>query len=688
MKKLRSQFRAYILVPMILVILGSGILLYFISSRIVLQQLLNLGVSGLQQAVDEIDATFGTGVHTLRILAVHEGLASHSEGNIRALFKELRTRLPIEGIFLTMLNGKTVWSTEGEIPKNFEPMFEPWFIDALDSPDPVITGPTVSPFSSEKILFVSSRIADANDFITGVIAYSVPIRRIELNIESSPLFADKESFNFFTFLRDGTFLLDSNYKLIGTKLGSLDDDLHIRMRQALSENRPFWHGVGLVNNEKYFGGYNKSRYGELYVGLLVPLSEGMKPVIALETWYLTVGAVCVILLVITLTIFARRIAKPINMLTAAAGRFTKGEAHQPLPIVSNDELGELTAAFNEMGLGIEQRDFIRNTFGRYLDPEIVKEVLESKNGLEIGGEKRDMSMLMSDLRGFTAQTVGMPPELVLKLLNRYLGAMVDVLVSHKAVIDEMQGDGILAFFGAPEPATDHALKAVACAIDMQLAMEHVNRDNASEGLPHLEMGIGVNTGRVVVGNIGSETRTKYGIVGSAVNFTGRVESYTLGGQILISQECYDRLQDVLEVRNVISVEMKGFQGPVNLYDVRGLRGSINKFLSDDFEEPMPLKRPMPVTMRLIKKKVVSEEAYAGSITHLSETSALLQSSSRIEDGVEMRIDYVEKDLEFTSETFGRVLKVQHAGELYIWSIRFTFLTPEARKYLRNFAGKN
>ena len=178
--------------------------------------------------------------------------------------------------------------------------------------------------------------------------------------------------------------------------------------------------------------------------------------------------------------------------------------------------------------------FIQSLFGRYVSDEVVADLLASPEGPKIGGEERRVTLLMSDLRGFTPLTEGLPPDRVLRLLNSYLGAMADVVLAHQGTIDEFVGDAILAIFGAPVTRPDDARRAVACAVAMQEALAALNRANEPLGLPRLEMGIAVHSGDVIVGNIGSERRTKYGVVGSAVNHAGRIESFTVGGQVLIS----------------------------------------------------------------------------------------------------------------------------------------------------------
>ena len=143
--------------------------------------------------------------------------------------------------------------------------------------------------------------------------------------------------------------------------------------------------------------------------------------------------------------------------------------------------------------------FIRETFGRYLTDEVVDTVLESPSGLQMGGEKRKLTMMMTDLRGFTSLSERLPPERVVKLLNRYLAAMVPIIKQYQGTIDEFIGDAIFVLFGAPVWQEDDAERAVACAVAMQIAMDEVNAENRKEDLPQVEMGIGLHTGQVVVG---------------------------------------------------------------------------------------------------------------------------------------------------------------------------------------------
>ncbi len=211
--------------------------------------------------------------------------------------------------------------------------------------------------------------------------------------------------------------------------------------------------------------------------------------------------------------------------------------------------------------------FIRTTFGRYLSDDIVSQILEAPEGLELGGDLREVTILMSDIRGFTKLTETLPPAKVVKLLNRYLEAMSDIVMEHDGTIDEFLGDAILAIFGAPRSSSDDADRAVKCAIKMQLAMKDVNQKNAGDDLPTVKTGIAINTGSVIAGNIGSERRSKYGFVGYPMNVTSRIEDKTRGGEILVSDSTKNQLQDRYDVSSSREIKVKGLTKPLLVHSI-------------------------------------------------------------------------------------------------------------------------
>lgn len=245
----------------------------------------------------------------------------------------------------------------------------------------------------------------------------------------------------------------------------------------------------------------------------------------------------------------------------------------------------------------EQRaQFVRETFGRYLDDAVVETLLDDPAGLQLGGERREISILMSDLRGFTSLCERLPPETIVSLLNGYFGAMIDIVLAHGGTIDELLGDAMLVIFGAPLHQLDHADRAVSCAIAMQRAMAEVDEQSAARGLPRLEMGIAINTGEAVVGNIGSSKRTKYGVVGSHVNLTARIEALTVGNQVLVSEATRRACSLDLDVVDELEFTAKGFEAPVRVHEIRGVRGDPSRTIAGLEDELRPLAPPLPVRL--------------------------------------------------------------------------------------------
>jgi adenylate cyclase len=217
-----------------------------------------------------------------------------------------------------------------------------------------------------------------------------------------------------------------------------------------------------------------------------------------------------------------------------------------------------------------RNEFVRRVLGRYVTDEVAEHVLSAPEELHLGGERREVTVLMSDLRGFTVMSDRLSPETVVQVLNHYLHHMVEIALKWGGTIDEIIGDALLIIFGAPLPLDDHAARAAGCAIDMQCAIPEVNARLAAEGLPSISCGIGINTGEVVVGNIGSEKRMKYSVVGSPVNLTARIESLTIGGQILASEATTQALGERARIDGKLRVNMKGFDRPVTIYEIGGL----------------------------------------------------------------------------------------------------------------------
>lgn len=330
-------------------------------------------------------------------------------------------------------------------------------------------------------------------------------------------------------------------------------------------------------------------------------------------------------------------------------------------------------------------ELVRRAFGRYVSEEVATSILQSPEGLELGGEEREVTILMSDLRGFTALAARLTPHEVIEFLNTYLEAMVDVISRYEGTIDEIIGDAILVIFGAPLACEDHAAKAVACGLAMQLAMTDVNRRLTAKGAAELQMGIGVHTGRVVVGNIGSLRRTKYAAVGSNVNLAGRIESFTTGGQLLISENTREKIKAVLRVDGRYQVEPKGAARCLQLYEVGGIGEPFNLSLPPRSEALCPLPQPLPLRFTVLEEKFVGRTVHEGRLAALSESEAGIESGLSLVPLSNLKLELqpvagVSPGGEIYAKVIGAV-----AGASGQTRIRFTSLSPELKAWVRQAA---
>lgn len=252
-----------------------------------------------------------------------------------------------------------------------------------------------------------------------------------------------------------------------------------------------------------------------------------------------------------------------------------------------------------------------------LERKLYKTIDESL-GSNLQTGRKVVNILLSDLRGFSTMAEGYSPVVLLDLLNRYFQKMSEVIIKYNGVIDKFMGDSIMVLFGVPEGRTDDLERTLACAAEMQVAMSEINEVNKSLGMPSLYMGIGINTGEVVAGNLGSELHNEYTVIGNEVNLVSRVEAHSLRGQILLSENTYLKAKDFIEIGDVNEVHVKGKRQAVRMYELLAIsRPHYLQVPCRETRKSPRVKVNMPLAFHCLSGKEVLPEEYRGQIVDLS-----------------------------------------------------------------------
>ena len=271
-------------------------------------------------------------------------------------------------------------------------------------------------------------------------------------------------------------------------------------------------------------------------------------------------------------VFVAFLAGPLRRLRAGVERLTKGDLTARVPPTSRDEVGELTRAFNEMGESLQQKERIQSAFGRYVSDYVLNQLLQTPDGDELSGAEREVTILFADIRRFTRLSEGMKARDVVGLLNDVFQLLSDRILARGGTIDKFIGDSVMAYFGAPGAQPDHALRAVSAAEDIVRAVAERNVHLPSKG-PNgeagvmVDVGIGIHSGLVVVGNIGSDRRTDFTAIGDAVNVAHRLEKLARPREILVSEAVQRRVRGAFRLRFEGERQLSGRVEPVHVYAV-------------------------------------------------------------------------------------------------------------------------
>jgi adenylate cyclase len=313
--------------------------------------------------------------------------------------------------------------------------------------------------------------------------------------------------------------------------------------------------------------------GGLHTILQRSVSEGLAPYLALEAALFFVAGLSLAITLVGAIRIARRITQPVTQLADAAREIERGNYDVRVGIESKDEIGALAKAFDGMARGLAERDRMRDVLGKVASSEVVTQLMESR--IELGGAEVEATVMFTDMRNFTTIAEKLAPQQSLTLLNRVLTELSEVIESHGGVVDKYLGDGAMGVFGAPVTRPDDVQRAVLAALEIRDRVAALGPQLAARGLPHPAVGVGVNTSRVVAGNIGSPSRLNYTVLGDGVNLAARLEGLTKRYHVPIVAGSRTREGSTGIVwRELDKVRVRGKTVAERIFEPLGLEGRV------------------------------------------------------------------------------------------------------------------
>jgi class 3 adenylate cyclase len=354
----------------------------------------------------------------------------------------------------------------------------------------------------------------------------------------------------------------------GTLIASSQPD-EKRQYQRLTANRL----VNVVEEGRRLQVAARMQFNDVDIGevqVFLDLRDIVNPPL-LSTRRSILGASGVLLVLGIAIAFAMsaRITQPLRRLRFAVNALAAGDTSARVPVSSRDEVADLTRAFNQMSENLDQKRRVESAFRRYVSDHVLREVLESPESVQLHGERREISVMFIDIRQYSRLASEIRPERLVAYLNEAFEVVTDRLLDHGATVDKYLGDAILAYFGAPIVSPDHPRRALAAAIAIQRSVRERNLKLEAKGEPfqRLDVGIGIQTGDVVVGNIGSDLKMDYTAIGDPVNVANRLQALAGPGEILLTREVADRLGGSAELECLGERKLEGRDIPTEVFRV-------------------------------------------------------------------------------------------------------------------------
>ncbi len=559
---LQGRLVVLLLLPVALILFSAGGIGYYYAHQKILAQWNEAAILKLERAAHQIDMRLSKPMELMSIF-LNLGNGFDGAAGQQWLLRQLETLDGIAAVDLLPAGESQTRSSASGAPGHhmgMHPMMP--FKRGVFSK---ITPPAHDAFSGDRtVSLISDLLDDGNRKIA------------ELHIKLRFDYLMKDVLNQGWWQGDMACLVDKegNY-LIHTgamskerqKLGETGDPLELSILSRM-RRQPQATVRGPGHTPEMVAGFSSLKQAPWVIVEFAPGRKILAPIVRFRNGFIAGALVMAAGILWIVRRHVGSILDSIHKISASARQVAQGEYGDPIDIQSTDEIGDLVDNYNAMVAGLRERDHIRNTFGCYIDADFAKKLLSRPEAARLGGQRREVVILMSDIRGYTTLVEQMKPETAIEILNLYFTHMIAVIQRHKGIIVDFVGDAILVFF---EPLNETfamaSQRAVRCASQMQQAMMRTNEELRTKGHPNFEMGIGIHAGAVVVGNIGSKARAKYGIVGSAVNLTQRVQDQAKGSEIVVTEAVFDQVKDKVEVLRAFQTRLKGIQTSATLFIV-------------------------------------------------------------------------------------------------------------------------
>jgi adenylate cyclase len=575
-----SRMKKGFLVTLVVAIVGTGVFSTWLigswgydSARTILQSETSKALANVGRIVEsEIDGTINIAI--TQMSAATQILAPEINGHISDRAQEkIRQILELNRRFLQM----SLWDKNGNpalflsLNKETEPVMSRIAAAFSLEGKTYVSDPYLSPVYNKYIMDLSLPVRSSTGEIRGVLAAKFDLEEGLGKLIERTRFG--ESGYAVLVASDGRILAHPNPQRLHGDISS-----YASVQKAFQGGEGLDQGLNQAGQERLFFYRTMKGPGTVNPKPLVLLTEmsrkeAEEPLHILRQRVLLGMAVLALGCIIIAHQLSLYIRRPLHDLVEMVEQIEKGDLTVHARDFGKDTVGRLGSALNHMVHGLLERDRIKELFGRYVTTQISDEVL--KGSVDLGGESRNVTILFSDIRDFTSMSEQMTPTQVVSFLNEYFSEMVEAVFEHGGVLDKFMGDGMMAVFGSLGQIPNHPRRAVMAALRMKALLAKINGERNMAGKPPIQIGIGIHTDDVIVGNIGSRKRLEYTVIGDGVNTSSRVQSLNkeFGTTILITETTYALVQETFECRLMPATQLKGKIKALQFYEVVSVKSA-------------------------------------------------------------------------------------------------------------------